>query len=106
MHEATTSRSDVLFSLVAVRGFGSTDPANFMELQSGWRMSPAENVSVDDGLVSLKTAQCIMKERPRFRRSKLDVAPPPLRCAGASLRCGGARGWSRSGVSGENCSRV
>jgi Prolyl oligopeptidase, N-terminal beta-propeller domain len=29
---------------------------------------------------------------PRFRRSKLDVVPPPLRCAvqGASLRCGGA----------------
>jgi len=29
----------------------------------------------------------IMKERPRFRRSKLDVAPPPLRRT--SLRYGG-----------------
>src|ERR1700720_3244298 len=29
---------------------------------------------------------------PHFKRLKLDVAPPPLRCAGASLRCGGARG--------------
>ena len=25
--------------------------------------------------------QCIMKERPGFRRSKPDEAPPPLRCA-------------------------
>src|ERR1019366_880705 len=38
---------------------------------------------------------------PRFRRWKLDVAPPPLRCAGASLRYGGARGGNKSGVSGE-----
>ena len=29
---------------------------------------------------------------PRFKRSKLDEAPPPLRCAcRASLRYGGAR---------------
>lgn len=70
MHEATTSRFDMLFSLVAVRGFGSTDSANLMELQSGWRMSPAENVSVDDGLVSLKTAQCIIAiYRQRFEQS-------------------------------------
>jgi hypothetical protein len=31
--------------------------------------------------IVLTVAQCIMKERPRFRRSKPDEAPPPLRCA-------------------------
>ena len=31
--------------------------------------------------IALKTPQCIMKERPAFRRSQPDEAPPPLRCA-------------------------
>src|SRR5438876_11152074 len=38
---------------------------------------------------------------PRCRRWKLDGAPPPLRCAGASLRYGGAGGRTWSGVCGE-----
>ena len=42
-------------SIVAARGFGSTDSPNLMELQSGWRMSSADNISVDDGLVSRPT---------------------------------------------------
>ena len=42
-------------SIVAARGFGSTDSANLMELQSGWRMTSADNISVDDGLVSHPT---------------------------------------------------
>jgi hypothetical protein len=41
---------------------------------------------------------------PRLRRSKPDVAPPPLRCAEASLRCGGAgKGWY---VGRETCRRL
>ena len=39
-------------SIVAARGFGSTDSPNLMELQSGWRMSSADDISVEDGLVS------------------------------------------------------
>src|SRR6266853_1681912 len=42
-------------SIVAARGFGSTDSPNLMELQSGWRMCSADNISVDDGLVSRPT---------------------------------------------------
>src|SRR3979411_2597336 len=42
-------------SIVAARGFGSTDSPNLMELQSGWRMSSADNISVADGLVSRPT---------------------------------------------------
>src|ERR1700687_5542828 len=39
-------------SFVAARGFGSTDSPNLMELQSGWRMSSADDIFVEDGLVS------------------------------------------------------
>src|SRR6202049_1473387 len=42
-------------SMVAARGFGSTDSPNLMELQSGWRMSSADDISVEDGLVSRPT---------------------------------------------------
>jgi len=44
-----------IVSIVAARGFGSTDSPNLMELQSGWRMTSADNISVDDGLVSHPT---------------------------------------------------
>ncbi|MGC2182902.1 MAG: sugar-binding domain-containing protein, partial [Terriglobales bacterium] len=46
-----------IVSLVATRGFGSTDSPNLMELQNGWRMSSADNVSVDDAQVSLPTLE-------------------------------------------------
>ncbi len=44
-----------IVSIVAARSFGSTDSPNLMELQTGWRMTSADNISVDDGLVSHPT---------------------------------------------------
>ncbi len=41
--------------IVAARTFGSADSPNLMELQTGWRMSSADNISVDDALVSQPT---------------------------------------------------
>ena len=40
---------------LATQGFGSTDSPNFMELQNGWRITSADNISVDDRLVSSPT---------------------------------------------------
>src|SRR5450759_4236178 len=55
-------------------------------------------------MANSEPGQCIMKERPAseggswmWRRLRCAA----LRCAGASLRYGGARGGNKSGVSGE-----
>src|SRR2546427_10898678 len=41
--------------IVAGGGFGSTDSPNLIELQSGWRVSSADKITVDDALVSQPT---------------------------------------------------
>ena len=47
-----------------------------------------------------------MKERPRFRKSKLDVAPPPLRCAVLGFAPLGRLESNCRGAVGKKCKRA
>jgi hypothetical protein len=62
-------------------------------LPSVLRSTVGQKVRGISGLSVVALGRCIMKKHPCFRRSEagMGAASAPLRCAGASLRYGGAR---------------